>query len=240
MKISDSCFIFDFDSTIVTEESLNTLIMSGVDDVFEYKNLQRKIEEISCRGMSGELSMNESLNERIHIRKIRKEEIEEKKKEICEALSLRIEEVINLLQGHSVPIFIISGGLIDFIVPVAEYLNIPVENCFGNSLVFDEKNQVIGFDEENPLTGNNGKSTVIRQYIKPKFLDDFEFCMVGDGVTDFEPFQAGVVNHFIGFGVNVRREKVEKLAIENNQPYFENMEDFTLYMKGFLDKTIHC
>ncbi len=224
-------FIFDFDSTLVTEESLNTLIMSGVDDVFEYKNLQRKIEEISCRGMSGELSMNESLNERIHIRKIRREEIEEKQNGICETLTPGIEDVIKHLQKHSVPIFIISGGLIDFIIPVAEHLNIPVEHCFGNSFVWDRQNVVIGFDEGNPLTQNYGKSTIIEKFIRSKFSDDCQLYMVGDGVTDFEPLERKVVDRFVGFGVNVYREKVEKLAIACGQPYFQKMADFFAYIK---------
>ncbi|MEO1255937.1 MAG: phosphoglycerate dehydrogenase, partial [Bacteroidota bacterium] len=67
----------------------------------------------------------------------------------------------------------------------------------------DKEDRIIGFDEENLLSDNNGKP----KQIKSLNLEG-EVFVLGDGFTDYEIKKAGLANKFYAFTENVRREKI--------------------------------
>ena len=93
----------------------------------------------------------------------------------------RLVEVLNSMQ---VDIYLISGGFDQLIFPVARLLSIPEENVFANKLLFDEKGQYIGFDEEQPTSQAGGKGKAIEALKQRKIYR--HVIMVGDGATDAE------------------------------------------------------
>ena len=56
---------------------------------------------------------------------------------------------------------IVSGGFKEFITPVVTEYFIKKENIYANTFVFDENDNIIGYDRENPLSqeGGKGKAT---------------------------------------------------------------------------------
>jgi phosphoserine phosphatase len=48
-------------------------------------------------------------------------------------------ELIALLQCNGTSVYLVSGGFRRFIEPLAEILNIPRENVYANSIIFNEK-----------------------------------------------------------------------------------------------------
>jgi D-3-phosphoglycerate dehydrogenase len=89
---------------------------------------------------------------------------------------------------------------------VGDY-GIKPENVFANDFVFDQAGNIIGFNEENLLSQDNGKV---------KLLDQLnlkgEIYAIGDGYTDYEMRQAGLVNTFYAFTENVSRDLVTEKA----------------------------
>jgi phosphoserine phosphatase len=48
------------------------------------------------------------------------------------------------------------------IEPVAARLNIPVENIFANTLIFDESGKYSSFDANEPTSKDGGKPKVVQ------------------------------------------------------------------------------
>jgi phosphoserine phosphatase len=91
--------------------------------------------------------------------------------------------------------------------PVAERLDIPLDRVFANNLLFDDKGNYAGFDENEPTSRAGGKAVVVGN-LKAKGYDPI--VMVGDGATDMEARPPASL--FVGFGGIVVREPVKKGA----------------------------
>jgi D-3-phosphoglycerate dehydrogenase len=104
-------------------------------------------------------------------------------------------------------IYIISGGFLDFIYPVTDELKIPRENVFGNRFKIENGN-IIGFDENNPLSRSGGKPDVIRNLM----LEPKQVKVIGDGYTDYEIKEKGLANEFYLYTENVYRKNLLPLA----------------------------
>ncbi|MDX1762638.1 MAG: phosphoglycerate dehydrogenase, partial [Christiangramia sp.] len=77
------------------------------------------------------------------------------------------------------------------------------ENVYANSLVFDEAGDIIGFDQDNVLSSNNGKVELLKQ------LDlKGDVYVIGDGYNDYEIKAAGLANKFYAFTENVERDDI--------------------------------
>ena len=121
---SKAC-IFDFDSTIVSIETLDFLI----SDIARQGN--SKIHEITNRAMSGNLSFGESLKMRFASAQLTKKYIIQMQSIICEYITPGVvKSFIKLKDTYD--LYIISGGFLEIIHPVAEKLQIPKKNCFAN------------------------------------------------------------------------------------------------------------
>src|SRR3990172_6494338 len=83
-------------------------------------------------------------------------------------------------------IFVLSNGFQEFIRPVLETLGLNPHHLFANTLIFDDRGYVIGFDSRNPLIHQDGKARVL------KSLQLVGECLViGDGFSDVKIKEAG-------------------------------------------------
>ena len=233
MTPETNTFIFDFDSTIIELESLDEIIKSSLQNLDEFRKIEiiAQIEKITQLGMSGKIDLFESLSQRLKAAKIHKSHIDKFNSKIAQHITPGIPEIINLLQQTKQKIFIISGGFKSSIIPVANKLKIPPENCFGNEFIFDEGGNVIGVDEKNPLCRSDGKTKVITN-LKTTEKATGEITIIGDGYTDYVPFEQKVVDHFLGFGVNSYRAQIEDLS----KNYFIGTNNLLVFLKKFLEK----
>lgn len=219
-------FIFDFDSTIISIESLDEIIKICLHEKQNTNKIIAQIEGITNLGMSGGIDLLESLNRRLQTVSINKKHIEELKSIISKYITPGISDIIKYLQEKEQNIFIISGGFKECILPVADILNISHDNCFGNEFRFDSLGNVVGIYEENPLCRSNGKHRVIK-HLKKSGQGTGQIYIIGDGYTDLVPYLDGVADEFLGFGVNRLRSNVRDKAPH----FFITTKDMLEYLR---------
>lgn len=212
-----NCAIFDFDSTLVSIETLDFLIAKTAQDQKE------EIEKITNAAMGGKMSFADSLRTRFAHIKLTKKDVENLKAEICDYITDGFKQGLAQLQGDF-DFYIISGGFLEIIFPVADELEIPRQNCFANEFIFDAE-KVIGYNAQNILAQNGGKPKIVAQILAAKSYQ--KIFMIGDGYTDLEVAKADSRVTFCGFGQHAARESVIKEA-EN---FFYSAKDLISFLQ---------
>ena len=200
-------FVIDFDSTFTKVEAFDVLAEISLRDHPEKELRQNQIAEITNRGMDGTISFRESLEQRLQLLQPEKKHMPllvNKLKSLVSESFKRNKEFFNTFGDK---IFIISNGFKEFIEPVVTEFGIKSENILANEFVFDDNGKVIGFDESNPLSSNNGKV----EQLKRLNLDG-DVYVIGDGYTDYEIKSSGLANKFYAFTENVIRANVSSKA----------------------------
>jgi len=196
-------FIIDFDSTFTQVEALDELCEISLRDNPEKDNVLAQIKAITDKGMVGELSLRQSLEERLLLLNANKSHIPQ----LIEALKKKVSKSFirnkSFLNEHNDTIYIVSNGFKEFIVPVVEDYGIDPEHVLANNFIFDENGDIIGFDKDNVLSENQGKAKKIEE-----LKLQGEIIVIGDGFTDYEIKLYGQAHKFIAFIENVERPQV--------------------------------
>ena len=196
-------FVFDFDSTIIEGESLEMAILSALENYpqSESEKILTKISAITNDGMNGKISPLESLKKRLDLVPINENHIKKAallcKEEIIEGM----EKLISKFQNKKVAIYIASGAPLKCIIPTAEKLKIKKENIRASNFVF----------ENGKLQLENLTKDKI-DMVKSLNIKASESVMIGDGFTDLEIWQKGLVKEFICFTECVERKETVKKA----------------------------
>ena len=220
---------FDFDSTLVSIESFDELLTSAIQNNPNQNKIIAEINEITRKGMEGEMAFKDSLLLRLNKAKINKNMFNEFSNKVKSNITNGMENYIQALQSAGHKVCILSGGFIDYIIPVAQQLNIPLSQVYANSFTFDNNGNVIGFDIANPLIQDNGKSLLIKQ-LKEQLKVTGKVVVIGDGLTDYNTFTDKQADIFIGCGIHIEREIVKQKA----DNYFSNIND----LKNFLNSCL--
>ncbi len=206
-------FVIDFDSTFIKVETLDILGAIALDGREDKEERLQKIADITNSGMNGDSSFRASLVSRIDLLAAHKSHLEPLIEELKGLVTPSFEENKEFLKTNAAKILIVSSGFKEFIAPVVADFGIPAENVFANTFTFDGEGNIVGFDEENPLSKDQGKVKLM----EGMGLEG-EVSVIGDGFTDYEIRQAGYAQKFFAFVENVSRDKVVKHAdvIANN------------------------
>jgi phosphoserine phosphatase SerB len=200
-------FVFDFDSTLVTIETLDTLLKNCLAD----DEARRRIDDITARAMNGELDFDASLSERLRLAKARTEHFARMAEEITNFVTPGMPDVLDFLKGKGQELFIVSGGFTEIVRPVAELFGIPSDHCFANEYIAGEDGGVTGVRSENPLAHEGGKQRVLRALRDENRLPG-AVVMLGDGMSDYGVYADGLAGFFVGCGFNVVRPNVKAAA----------------------------
>ncbi len=194
--------IFDFDSTLIRGESLELIL---ADKLRDYPEKQALISEITRLGMEGEMSFSSSLEKRLRIAAPSKKELEAFGKKAVFLASQNISGLLLWAKNHF-DIWILSGGLFESIKSFAE--NFSIQHIHAVKLLWTSDNQFLGIDKRDAFSKSKveGASVLAKNWQSPSI-------MVGDGFTDYQVFQEGLVDHFIAFTQNVRRDFINKYDI---------------------------
>ncbi len=196
-------FVIDFDSTFTRVEALDVLgEISLADDPEKDKNL-KEVEELTNLGMKGELNLRESLVERLRLLKANKKHLEPLVESLSEKVSSSFRRNKEFFEEYQDNIYIVSNGFKEFIVPIVEKYGVAPENVFANTFEYDSAGNIIGFDQNNVLSSNNGKVEQLKQLNLKG-----DVYVIGDGYTDYEIKASGLANKFYAFTENVERESV--------------------------------
>ena len=186
--------LFDCDSTLSSLE--------GIDELAKQIGVHEQLAPLTQAAMEGKVKLDEVYKKRLELIQPDKQAIDWLAQRYIDTLITDADVVIEKLQKANKQIHIISGGLRQAILPLAEKLNIAETNVHAVDIYFDSKETYTGFDEQSPLAQSGGKAVISQKIIGKSG----NAVLIGDGVTDLEAQHERV--HFIGFGGVVIRELV--------------------------------
>src|SRR5690554_2696883 len=168
--------VIDFDSTFTKVEAMDVLGEISLEGKsYKDKSLD-KIKEITNRGMNGSVSFRESLQQRVELLEAKKDDLPELIKRLKQLVSNSFPRNRAFFDEYADSIFIISNGFKEFIIPIVKEYGIKEENVFANTFTFDESGNIVGFDDKNVLSVNNGK---VEQLKSLNLVGDV--YVIGDG-----------------------------------------------------------
>ncbi|MBX2966435.1 MAG: phosphoglycerate dehydrogenase [Cyclobacteriaceae bacterium] len=199
--------VIDFDSTFTKIEAFDLLAEISLNGHPQAEERKKKIWEITNLGMDGSISFRESLEKRVELLAPNKTHLLQLAEKLKSQVSESFKRNREFFQKYADNIYVISNGFHVFIDPVVTEFGIKATNIFANRFHFDEQGNVTGFDEDNPLSANNGKVEQLKRLNLPG-----DVYVIGDGYTDYEIKHAGLANKFFAFTENVERENIMEKA----------------------------
>uniref|UniRef100_A0A0N5BUE6 Phosphoserine phosphatase n=1 Tax=Strongyloides papillosus TaxID=174720 RepID=A0A0N5BUE6_STREA len=195
---------FDVDSTVCQDEA--------IDEFAKYLGCGEEVINCTRNAMNGSMTFREALQLRLDIMRPTKKQFFEYIENYEPLLTKDILNLIKTLQIRGAKVYLVSGGFRKIIVPLAKQLGIEETHIYANEILFDDKGNYTGFDK-NEYTSDSGNENVgkagVCKMLKTKYGYK-NLVMIGDGATDAEACPPA--DAFIGFGGNVIREPVVKLA----------------------------
>lgn len=183
---------FDVDSTLVSIEGIDLLGQGHAE-----------VAELTRAAMEGSVPLDEVYARRLEIIRPSRDSVERLAEEYRASLVEGAAELIDVLRREGVSIYLVTAGIAQAVVPLAQTLGISVSQVRAVALVFDESGQYLDFDRRSPLTRPGGKEIVVRDI---RARSHGRAVFVGDGVSDLETKAA--VDLFIGFGGVALRDRV--------------------------------
>jgi D-3-phosphoglycerate dehydrogenase len=199
--------IIDFDSTFIAKESLDELAHTSLIDHPERTERLEKIESLTNAGMTGEISFDESLSQRMSLLDANRDNVRAVTMALSKKVTPSFERNRSFIQENASHIIIISGGFREMIIPIVSMFGITTEYVFANEFIYDENNHIEGVNSKNVLAQPGGKVA------QAKALGlSGKIHVMGDGFTDYQLKSEGPATQFYAFVENIRRENVCSLA----------------------------
>lgn len=201
--LEQTYFIIDFDSTFTKVEALDVLGEISLAGRLDRDDVLAQIRTITDRGMAGELSLAQSIQQRLTLLNAHRDHLPALIETLLTEVSDSFQRNRSFLTEHAEQIYIVSSGFKEFIVPIVTSLGIKENHVFANTFEFDAQGNIIGCDCENPLASDRGKVKLMRD-----LQLDGDVYVIGDGYTDYEIRESGLANKFYAFTENVLRPSV--------------------------------
>jgi phosphoserine phosphatase len=187
--------ILDVDSTLCSIE--------GIDWLAEQRGeaIAARVAAVTERAMNGEIALEAVYGQRLALVEPDATLLHHLGQHYLATITPGAEEAVRAMQAAGVVVAMVSGGIRQAIMPLAERLGIPLERLQAVSVYIDEDGLYSTFDDACPLTSDTGKAWAARQLALPGPV-----LAVGDGATDLESRPA--VDAFAVFVGHVRREPI--------------------------------
>lgn len=192
--------VFDFDSTLIDCESLEEILAQRLAARPE---LEHEIRAITALGMEGAISFADSLGRRLALAAPTLDDVIAFGHSAIQRLSPGVTELIGALRERGVAVKIISGGLREAILPVAQFLGLDSADVGAVALNFAADGRFLGIDPNDPfsISKSLGARALASDWSRPRIA-------VGDGMTDLRLQTDGIVDHFIAYTQWARRTAV--------------------------------
>jgi len=201
---------FDVDSTLVTIEGID--VLAGGDP---------EIARLTGAAMNGEIPLDQVYATRLERIRPGREQVEQLAATYVRSLVGGAKETIAALQNGGVVVHLVTAGIQQAVLPLADELKIPRRNVHAVALTFDAIGGYEDFDRRSFLTRPGGKELVVRDI---RARSHGKAAFVGDGASDLEARPA--VDLFIGFGGVVVRPRVK----ENADVYITSLPDLLSHL----------
>ncbi len=203
----DNYYIIDFDSTFTQVEALDELARISLENHPAKGLVYEEIERLTNLAMEGKLSFRESLSARVKLLSANRDHLAKLVWVLKKKVSLSFSRNREFFIKNADSVLIVSGGFKEFITPVVIPYHIKRENIYANTFLFDESGNIIGYDETNPLSEEGGKVKLLRQLQLPGRIYG-----IGDGYSDFQLKESGLIERFFAFTENIERRSVLEKA----------------------------
>ncbi|MGR8930727.1 MAG: HAD-IB family phosphatase [Gammaproteobacteria bacterium] len=189
---------FDCDSTLSRVE--------GIDELARRNGLFVEVAALTDAAMNGELALEEVYGRRLEMIKPDRAAISWLADLYISEIVEGVRETVKTLLDQGKQVHIISGGLRQAILPLANLLGVAEEQVHAVDVLFDDEGGYLDFARHSPLAVSGGKARICRRLR----MRHSSLVMIGDGKTDLEAKQAGA--YMIGFGGVVKRPLVQEGA----------------------------
>ena len=187
---------FDVDSTLVTIEGIDVLSRGNSE-----------VARLTDAAMNGEIPLDQVYAKRLEVIRPSQERVEQLAATYVHSLVTGARETVAALQTGGLIVHLVTAGIEQAILPLADVLGIPRRNVHAVALAFDGNGEYLDFNRRSFLTRPGGKELVVRDV---RARSHGRAAFVGDGVSDLETQPA--VDLFIGFGGVVVRPRVRENA----------------------------
>ncbi|POY39093.1 phosphoserine phosphatase [Solitalea longa] len=200
-------YIIDFDSTFTQVEALDELVKISLKGHPDKDKVLKQIEDYTNAAMDGRMSFTDSLRERVKLLGATEEHLHKLVKVLKKKVSSSFSRNKKFFEKHADEVFIVSGGFKEFITPVVSDYKILAENIYANTFEFDAKGTIVGYDTTNPLSQEGGKVKLLKQ-----LKWEGNLYGIGDGYSDFQLKESGLIKKFFAYTENISRSSVVKNA----------------------------
>ncbi|MET4080547.1 D-3-phosphoglycerate dehydrogenase [Pedobacter sp. UYP30] len=207
MQKNRAYYIIDFDSTFTQVEALDELARISLKDHPDRALIYQKIEDYTNLAMEGKMSFSESLAGRIKLLEASDQHLKKLIKHLRKKISKSFSRNEAFFKKHADDVLIVSGGFKEFIIPVVSPFHIKKKNIYANTFVTNADGDIIDYDHENPLSQEGGKVKLLQQL---KLKGDL--VGIGDGYSDFQLRESGLVDKFYAFTENISRQTIVERA----------------------------
>jgi D-3-phosphoglycerate dehydrogenase len=196
-------YIVDFDSTLVTVESLDELARIALRGRADADERLAQLQELTSLGMAGKLPFDESLRRRLELFSAEYRHVEQLIVLLKTRLSPSAMHSKQWFQENADNIYVVSGGFADFICPVVRELGLKPEQVYANHFTFDDTGAITGYESSSLLCRPQGKVAQVKALQLPG-----EVIIIGDGFTDYEIKHHGGAAEFWAMTETVARSEV--------------------------------
>jgi D-3-phosphoglycerate dehydrogenase / 2-oxoglutarate reductase len=218
MMIKNKTLFIDFDSTFIKVETLDILADIVLINDIESQDKKKQISDLTKLAMTGEISFQSALQQRVNILSFNKNDILKVIERLFQLISESFLKNKKIIQSNADNIWIISGGFKEIITPIVADYGISPQHVIANSFIYNG-DKIVGCDKSQYLFKDKGKITAIK-----KLNINSDKIMIGDGYTDYEVFSHGEADYFICFTENIKREKVRQLSTLHAKSFDEVLE----------------
>ena len=199
--------IIDFDSTFISEESLDELAKYKLSGQPDSRIMLNRIKSLTNAGMNGDIPFKQSLDERMEVLNLNRSDINSVSKILSECVTPSFTKNKSFFIENNNKIMILSGGFKELIVPIVDDFGISSSNVFANDFIYNSSEQITGINQDNIMSKNGGK-------VKQSKLLSIHGTVhvIGDGYTDYEIKLDGPATHFFAFTENIERKNICELA----------------------------
>ena len=205
---SSNILVLDFDSTFIKLESLDLVLEISLENKPNKALIKKEIQEITNKGMLGQISFQESLNRRLSLASPTVKDLSKAIEILQRNISDSILNHKNWFEQNKDYIWIISGGFKELILPIVKDFNIKPSQVLANSFIFKEDGNFKEYDTKNLLAQDMGKVKTIKNLN----IEPAKISIVGDGWTDYELKKFNLVKNFIYLAENINRKEVSQKA----------------------------
>ncbi len=198
--------IFDFDSTLVSCESLEVILQRKLQGRPE---AAQAVHEITQKGIRGLISFSESLSQRLEVAAPSKKDVEFFGKNALEYITPNMQTFIYDLQSKGVDIWVVSGAIYESILPVCQQLNIDLSQVHAVKLLWDYDGQFRGIDPKDPFSRSKleGVRSLATKWRAPTIV-------IGDAMSDYQLYNQKIAEYFILYTEHLACQNVINLGVD--------------------------